>query len=140
MRNIFDSSDQSDILQRLEKLHYKSICLSGKMNPTEMLAHCCEPLQVAMGDIEVASNPIGLIKKLFSNKKEIISDEHQRQEEFIQWKNNLIIIIERLRVNGKSIIKSEKLPRLLFSGRVTKDKWAEINYTHIDHHLRQFGV
>jgi len=140
MKNIFNISEQNEILQRLEKINYQSINQSGKMNPAQMLAHCIQPIQVAMGETEIPSNLIRFINKLILNKNEATSKEYIGAEAFEKEKKKLIIIFEKLISNGKSAIKTEKLPFFLFSGRVSADKWAQINFTHIDHHLRQFEV
>jgi hypothetical protein len=37
--------------------------------------------------------------------------------------------------NSDSLIPENKL-----AGKFKKDDWGKLNYNHIDHHLRQFGV
>jgi hypothetical protein len=49
MKNLFNQSDVSEILERIEKLTANSQRQWGKMNVAQMLAHCNVSVETAMG-------------------------------------------------------------------------------------------
>ena len=53
MENIFDKSDNRQLIERLDKLSPESKPLWGKMNVCQMVAHCQKPLEVAEGKLKV---------------------------------------------------------------------------------------
>ena len=137
MKNIFNISDQAEILNRLEKLNYQSVDQSGKMNAEQMLTHCIQPLQVVIGDIKEQSNLIGFIKKVIFSRNNV---SIAAPDTFEMKKKDLKVVFEKLINGGKSIVLKDKLPSFPFSGKITADKWSQMHYDHIDHHLRLFGV
>jgi hypothetical protein len=150
VKNILNISGQNEILQRLAKLHAASQNMVGKMSPTQMLAHCTKPMQVAMGDA-AASYKLLEFLKMFSKKglrrknfNKNLPDTYEsgiaEQRKFIAGKMALLAILEKLNQEGTSAIQKDKLPYFLFSGRMSIDEWGHVNYTHLDHHFKQFGI
>jgi hypothetical protein len=146
MKTIFNEADKNEILQRIEKLTPESKALWGKMNVTQMLAHCAKGTEMAIGEIRPKSSPMQFLGRLLK-KKIIYSNDHFRKnsptaqelivvnpQEFSKEKVNFIAAIKRL---TSDITKAEKHP---FFGKMTTEEWGIINYKHADHHLRQFGV
>jgi hypothetical protein len=50
MKNLFEPDMANDIVSRINKLQPSARQLWGKMNVSQMLAHCQAPLLVALGD------------------------------------------------------------------------------------------
>ena len=73
VKNLFDASVKEDIINRINKLSPQSPALWGKMNVSQMLAHCQMPLGVATGKHTLKGNFIlKLIGPLF--KKQLFND------------------------------------------------------------------
>ncbi len=149
-KNILNISEQNEILQRLEKLYAGSQNKVGKMSPAQMLAHCIGPLQAAVGVEEGSYKRFGFVK-IFSTKGLREKTNHKKvpdtyesgiaeQRKFDAEKMALLAILDKLRHEGRAVIKEDKLPYFLFSGRMSIDEWGHVNYTHLDHHFKQFGV
>ena len=118
------------------------------MNVSQMLAHCQQPLKVALGEIRASRTFIGrlfggIAKKQFlkeevmkrnlpTDKSFIITGSRQFEEE----KEKLVSLIERFR-SGPGILTKEPHP---FFGKLTTEEWDILGWKHLDHHLRQFGV
>ena len=56
---------------------------------------------------------------------------------FDEEKNKLINLVRRFTELGPEGISKEPHP---FFGKMTTTEWDVIQYKHLDHHLRQFGV
>ena len=74
MSTIFNSSDNGFIISRLNQLTPESKALWGKMNVSQMIVHCQQPLLVSEGKLEVKRSLIGtvignMMKKKFLNKE-----------------------------------------------------------------------
>jgi len=146
MKTIFNEADKNEILQRIEKLTPESKALWGKMNVSQMLAHCAKGIEMATGELKTKSSPMQFIGRRIK-KKVIYSNDPFRKnsptaqeltiadpQEFSQGKVNFIATIKKL---TSETTKAEKHP---FFGKMTSEEWGIINYKHADHHLRQFGV
>ena len=66
MGNIFIEEDKDEIVRRLDELHPNSKPMWGKMNVSQMLAHCLVPTKISAGEIESKQTRPG---KLFGKTK-----------------------------------------------------------------------
>jgi hypothetical protein len=149
MKTIFNEADKNELIQRIEKLTPQSQALWGKMNVSQMLAHCVEATKLPTGEIKTKFTPIqllgGFFKKPFItggkpfNKNSPTSPELKvvDQKEFGKEKTNLISAINKAYTNKEHGIKSERHP---FFGKMSIEEWGILGYKHADHHLGQFGV
>lgn len=150
MKSLFNSSDNQEIIARLNTLTNVSQGLWGKMNVAQMLAHCQEPLLVAFGEKELKRGFIALLfggfmknqltrgekpfsKNLPTDKTFIVVDSREFEIE----KRKLITLVNRFFVSGNQGITKKDHP---FFGKMTPQEWDTIQWKHLDHHLRQFGV
>lgn len=150
MKNLFNPSDVSEIIKRIENLSPGSQKQWGKMNAAQMLAHCNISLETAM-DIHYVK-PLIFIGRLIgsmlrskalsekpfgknspTDKSYIFTGEHQLEEE----KSKLIGSVKKFLEGGAA--KCTKHPHPFF-GKFTPEEWAVFQWKHLDHHLRQFGV
>ncbi|NJB72770.1 hypothetical protein GGR42_003261 [Saonia flava] len=147
MKSIFDESSYNEITERLGKLNENSKRGWGKMSVGQMAWHCQYPLKIAVENKskKVKGNPI--FRWFF--KKSMYNDKH--------WKKNLPTApqlktseeknftyeVQKLQelVNKCHAVKERKEwnPHPLF-GHLTREQWGQMQYKHLDHHLRQFGV
>lgn len=146
MKSLLEKEGYEDIKQRLDALTTDSERQWGKMTPGQMLRHCQFPLSIAIEN--KANKPkFNILARLF--KKSMYNDK--------PWRKNLPtapllkITDERDFNKEKTILESlvdefyklkdreEWNPHPMF-GNFTRDQWGKMEYKHLDHHLRQFGV
>jgi hypothetical protein len=148
MSTIFNTSDNEFIISRINQLTSDSKALWGKMNVSQMIVHCQQPLLVSEGKLEVKRTLLGIVvgqmmKKKFLNKefgKNLPTDKKfiiTNNPEFEKEKQRLINQIQSFEKKGNSVIQNFKHP---FFGPMTAEEWGIISYKHLDHHLKQFGV
>ena len=69
MQNLFNIEDKDEIINRIDELHPDSKPMWGKMSVSQMLAHCMQPVRVALGEHKLGHSLIGkLLGKKFKNK------------------------------------------------------------------------
>ena len=148
MKNIFDPVINATLVERINQLTPSTPALWGKMNVSQMLAHCQVPIQVAYGELNVKG---GLVALLFGRmaKKQVINEQPfernlptmreakiKNDKGFDTEKSILIELVNRF-TNGPDVLTKKPHP---FFGPLTVDEWNTLQYKHLDHHLTQFGV
>jgi len=149
MNNLFNESDVSEILNRIEKLTPNSQRQWGKMNVAQMLAHCNKSVETAMGmnfmerlfigriigtllkSKVVGEKPFG--KNSPTDKSYIFPDNC----DFEESKLKAMASIRKFSEGGPLQCTTYPHP---FFGHFTPEEWAVFQWKHLDHHLRQFGV
>jgi len=150
MENIFNHADQQDLLRRLEKLTGDTKNVWGTMNAAQMLAHCAKALKLHSEEIKGTPSPMRFIGRLFKNsilgEKPLSKNAPTTLEikvtshndfDFAKEKRNFIEAFHRLIHAGEKGVKAQQHP---FLGKLTPQEWGRINYKHLDHHFRQFGI
>lgn len=150
MESLFDNQTHKKVLQRIELLSEQSQPQWGIMNVGQMLKHCQIPLEVANGTKEL-DEKVGFGKKLlfrffksamYNDKpwgKNIATPKDFKvvdQHVFETEKAHLIKVINEFHSKGLNL----HWPKHPFFGHFTTDQWGKMQYKHLDHHLRQFGV
>jgi hypothetical protein len=149
MSTLFNQSDVSAVLERINKLTPNSQRQWGKMNVGQMLAHCNVSLETAMGVNVVKRVFIGRIigpllkptvlgekpfgKNSPTDKTYIFTGEHDFEEE----KSKTIASVNKFFKGGHAGCTTYPHP---FFGKFTPEQWGVFQWKHLDHHLRQFGV
>jgi hypothetical protein len=149
MNNLFNQSDVSAILERIEKLTPNSQKQWGKMNVAQMLAHSNMSLETAMGQNFIKRLFIGRIigtllkprvlgekpfgKNSPTDKSYIFPDNLNFEGE----KSKAVASVNKFFEGGSSGCTTHAHP---FFGKFTPEQWAVFQWKHLDHHLRQFGV
>ncbi|MEO8664412.1 MAG: DUF1569 domain-containing protein [Ignavibacteria bacterium] len=148
MQNIFSKTNSNDIVLRINKLSHENKPIWGKMNVTQMLAHCQVQLHVAMGDIKLKRNLMGLLLGRFFKKKSTSEEPFRKNlptdkafiitgdRDFNEEKIKLLNLIQKISDEGEKIISNDPHP---FFGELTKSEWSVLIWKHLDHHLKQFG-
>lgn len=139
----------NDIRARLEKLSPQSQAQWGKMDVAQMLAHVTGNLEMATSDKKVSQMLMG---RLFGKgvKRQILTSGVQPknmgtfpylkvidQREFQKEKEVLQFRLEHFYKSGEAGMTRQ--PHEFF-GRLTPNEWARLQYVHLDHHFKQFGV
>ena len=150
MKSLFNTSDNDEIVSRINRLTGDTKPQWGKMGAGQMLVHASRPLQVAYGDLKLKRTLVGV---LFGNwaKKNIVRGEAPFRKnlptdknfvvkdspDFEDGKKALIALVRRFAQVGPTGITKEPHP---FFGKMTDREWDLLMWKHLDHHLRQFGV
>ncbi len=147
MRSIFEKTAYEEILTRVEQLNEQSERQWGKMTVGQMVWHCQMPLNLAIKNKATTKKGNPLIRWFF--KKSLYNDTPWRKnlptvpiaktkedKNFNHERENLVKMIKELYE-----LKDRKSwnPHPMF-GTFTPEQWGKLEYKHLDHHLRQFGV
>lgn len=146
MKSIFEESTFTEVLERLDQLSEDSQRLWGKMTVGQMLWHCQFPFVIAIKNKNKGNGNIFarlLFKKSLYNdkpwKKNLPTSPAIRAKEAKDFATEhaklkqLVVDLYDLRT------REEWNPHPTF-GKFTREQWGQMEYKHIDHHLRQFGV
>jgi len=146
-----DNHSTTELIQRFEQLQADASPLWGKMNPTEMLAHCTAAIKMAFGEIpaKLRFSPLkASIARLlfiewfpFPKDAPTTPEMHPKKklkqsESFPEEKQTLINHLNRMN-NTPAEFSFGMHP--LFR-EMNRKQWGKLIYKHLDHHLRQFGV
>ncbi len=146
MKSLFETESFTEIKNRLDTLTPANERKWGKMDISQMLNHCQHPLNVSLrkGNIKKQFFPLA-----FLFKKSLYNDKPWRQnlptaksfkiteiKDFYPEKATLVKLIDEFHEKKN---ESQWEPHPLF-GRFTPQQWGQMQYKHLDHHLKQFGV
>jgi len=149
MRNLFEPAAKQSILERLGALSPGAARQWGKMDASQMMAHCSVALEAGTGDKPLKQKLIGkifapFVRSSFLGEKPfgknsptdpafIVTDAR----DFAREKERLAGLVARFCERGPS--EAGKYIHS-FLGRISGDDWGVIMYKHLDHHLRQFSA
>lgn len=147
MKSFFQPQVYEELQQRLHQIDIASQQQWGKMNASQMLHHCQEPLKIAVNKSDVTLKPNWLVRLLF--KKMMYSpkpfkknsptppqfksigefDFHKEKAELQKWMNEL----------WEDRNNKNRSAHPVF-GTFTEDQWGIMQWKHLNHHFEQFGV
>ncbi len=146
MKSLFDQSTHNEILKRIDSLHENSERQWGKMTPGQMAWHCQFPLAIGVKNKNQGNG--NLFVKLFF-KKQMYNEKPFRKN--LPTAPNLKAKEPKDITNEKTKLKdlvnqfyecrnrTSWNPHPLF-GKFTHEQWGKVQYKHLDHHLKQFGI
>jgi hypothetical protein len=149
MQNLFDTRDRKDLARRLASLQPSSARQWGKMDVSQMLAHCAVALEVPCGDRVTPQRLLGRILAPFVRASVLgekpmarnapTSPEYRIADsrDFERERARLATLVDRFASLGPTGVDGVVHA---FFGRLTGDEWSRLMYKHLDHHLRQFGA
>ncbi|MFC3559623.1 DUF1569 domain-containing protein [Pedobacter jamesrossensis] len=150
MKNIFQPAVTSEVISRINKLTPSTNQLWGKMNVSQMLAHCNVSYEMVYDDIHPKPNAfMKLILKAFIKNVVVGEKPYKKssqtapaflitdEKEFEKEKARLIAYINETQELGETHFDGKES---LSFGKLTKTEWNNMFYKHLDHHLGQFGV
>lgn len=150
MKSLFNTSDNIEMISRINRLTVDSKAEWGKMSVGQMLTHAQRPLKVAFSELKLKRTLVGILfgnmakkklargeepfsKNLPTDKNFVVTDQRNVDDE----KKNLIALVQKFVHVGPGGITKEPHP---FFGFMTTQEWDTLMWKHLDHHLRQFGV
>lgn len=146
-----DDAATASLIQRIEQLEESKAPLWGKMNATQMLAHCSTALKMAFGDVPVKIRfspwKAGIARLIFVDlfpfpKNSPTAPElhpgkkMKASRDFLSEREELIRQLRRMLAAAPDHTFA---PHPLFR-HMSRDQYGKLIYKHLDHHLRQFGV
>ncbi len=149
MKSLFDSNTHQEVLHRIEQLDEQKQPNWGKMTVVEMLRHSQRPMEVANGKLSL-EKPNAVMKLIFKLFKSTMYNDEPWKQNLPTVKEFLVRETENFQTEKEGLIanlyefekKSTNLhwPEHPAFGKFSTDQWGKMQYKHIDHHLRQFGV
>jgi hypothetical protein len=148
MKTVFDKPTRDELIARINKLDENSLAQWGKMNVTQMIEHCRLWEEMISGDLKCKrSFPGRLVGQMVL--KGLLKDDSPLKRstptahELRVSETNSVIAVEK----AKWIDMIEKNVQFSnpdfvhpFFGKMTKEQIGQLDYKHIDHHLRQFNA
>jgi hypothetical protein len=149
MKSLFDTEPYTEIRNRLEALDADQTPRWGRMNPAQMMHHCQKAFEVPLGKSDL-KRPNMFMRMLFKRfKKSLYNDTPWKQnlptakqfrvtnaKDFEKEKAKLLDLMQDFHAKGTAY----DWPEHPAFGNFTTAQWGQMQYKHMDHHLRQFGV
>lgn len=148
--NIFTPEVTNEVIQRIETLTPSTQAHWGKMNVSQMLAHCNVTYEMMYENIHPKPNPIlKFILKLLVKKKVVDETTFSKnsstapqfiikiEKDFQKEKERLIQYMKKTQELGENYFDGRESHSF---GKLSKVEWNNMLYKHLDHHLRQFGA
>jgi hypothetical protein len=147
-KNLFDSTVRTEMIRRVGALRPDAQPGWGKMNIEQMLCHCIDSLKITFAEKGEVIMPTGFLTTGLAHWFVISlpipipknAPSHplyfeQKSELFERDGQLLIGYLERF-AKGRE----QKFGIHPAFGKLSPEQSARLQYRHIDHHLRQFGV
>jgi|TARA_R110000744_G_scaffold38582_3_gene88252 hypothetical protein len=150
MKNIFEKKVVDELIGRINKLNPSSIGLWGKMNVSQMLAHCNVSYEMVFTEKHPKPNgAMKLMLKLFVKQAVVNEKPYKKnsrtapaflvvdERDFDKEKKRLIDHLIKTQELGENYFHNKESHSF---GPLTKTEWNNLFYKHLNHHLEQFGV
>lgn len=148
--NIFSQEVSDQIIERINSLKPDSQPHWGRMNVSQMLAHCNVTYEMVYENKHPKPNLLmGFILKSFVKSK-VTNEVPYKQslqtapafimsgdKDFESEKARLISYIRKTQQLGEAHFDGKSS---LSFGVLTRNEWNNMFYKHLNHHLTQFGV
>jgi hypothetical protein len=149
MKSIFNVDNNAEVINRIDQLTVTTAAQWGKMDAAQMMAHCQASMSIAFGQSKCYRHWVGIVFGNIAKKrmlKVVVFDRHMPayiklritdDRDFENEKQKIKAIIKLALEKGEAGLV--KYPHPYF-GTFRSGEWAQLNWYHLDHHLRQFGV
>lgn len=148
--SIFSQPVSDAVIQRIEKLTPTAKGQWGKMNVSQMLAHCNVTYEMVYENIHPKPNPfMKFILKALIKRTVVTEKPYKRNSptasafliketrDFDLEKKRLVAYIQKTLQLGETHFNNKVS---ISFGKLSTAEWNAMFYKHLDHHLNQFGV
>ncbi len=148
--NIFDKEVSENVIHRINHLQPDKPPQWGKMNASQMLAHCNVAYEMVYEDKHPKPNALmkfilkSFVKQTVTGEKPYKRNSQtapafliKDTKDFEKEKNRLISYIRKTQQLGETNFVNKESHSF---GKLSITEWNNMFYKHIDHHLQQFGV
>ncbi|MDO1513575.1 DUF1569 domain-containing protein [Maribacter confluentis] len=147
MKSLLSEDGYKDIKSRLNNLKEDTDRQWGKMSVAQMCWHCQYPLKLAVENRPNTSKGNWFVKTFF--KKSLYNDKPWRKglptapqlkaKEEKNFDEEYRILHQLIDDFHATKSRDRWYPHPAF-GEFTKEQWGQLEYKHLDHHLKQFGL
>jgi hypothetical protein len=149
MKSIFNADDNGELIERINQLTAVTPALWGKMDAAQMMTHCTRSMNIAFGYAKCHRHWIGIFLGNIGKNRSLKVKQLDRNIpsfktlrigfpcDFAEAKKDFLAIIKIALDKGEAGLV--KYPHPYF-GTFKPGEWSQLNWKHLDHHLRQFGV
>ena len=146
MKSLHDPEAQKEILARLDRLTADSERRWGKMTAPQMVNHLNMAFNATLGKLGMTfqGNPFyARISKFFTFTP--LPIPHNWVKIPVDYESLGAYDIDQEKLRFRSLLrefsnKQTDWPEHLFLGHLTREEYGKLQYKHVDHHLKQFGV
>src|SRR5579859_3720740 len=147
MKTLFEPGASAAMIERIGKIPPQSTAQWGKMDVSQMLAHCGNALEMAMGTINPKRVLLGrllgpMFKSKYTDEKPFGHGSPTSEEirvtgrrDFHAERARLLSLVKKFSEGGEKVATKHPHP---FFGPLKSNEWGIGMYKHLDHHLRQF--
>jgi hypothetical protein len=147
MKTIWNSSDHTEMKNRIARLTPDARPRWGRMSAPQMVVHLTDALRMASGELAIAPKKVWLrhspLKQLIIYwlpwPKGVPTMEQLLSRVAGEWPAEVAALQSTL----DDLVRrgpANAAPAHPAFGRLTGRTWGVLVYRHLDHHLRQFGV
>jgi hypothetical protein len=147
--NIFSEEVANEVMARVNKLSPEDTPQWGKMNVSQMLAHCNVPYEMVYENKHRKPNAFMKFIIQLMAKNAVVSEKPYKRStptapafkiigdrDFEVEKSRLINYVQKTRQLGEAAFDGKESHSF---GKLNIDQWNNMFYKHLDHHLTQFG-
>jgi len=149
-KNLFDQKETQESLERINALTHESQALWGKMDVTQMFAHCNVAYELVYTDKH--PKPKGFQKfiiKLFAKNVVVGPKPYKKNSRtapmflisdhrvFDNERNRLVEHLQKTQQLGTEHFNRKESRAF---GTLSTKEWNTLFSKHLDHHLKQFGA
>jgi len=148
-KTLFEPEECERTVQRILGVTATTPPQWGRMDAARMMVHCRIAMQVAVGEVRLRRGWVGVILGPLA-KRILLSDKPFRRNgptapefrvleahDFDRARDELVAQVRGFQRGGAASLTPDPHP---FFGRLTAKEWQRLQWKHLDHHLRQFGV
>lgn len=148
--NIFEKDTTHQIIERINNLQPATAAKWGKMDVSQMLAHCNVTYEMVYDNVH--PKPNGFMRFLLKSmvKSKVVGEQTYPQnsrtapqfiiaseKDFEAEKNRLVAYLQKTQELGSAHFDGKES---LSFGKLNTKEWNNMFYKHLDHHLNQFGA
>jgi hypothetical protein len=147
MPSLRNQNARNSLLERLQRLTPASTRQWGQMDASRMICHLGDALSMALGDLPVKPIKAGpfqyfplkhLILYVFPMPKGVPTAPELLSSLPDSFESDRSVVAER--IQRMAAAPRGAGPVHPFFGPLTNEEWNALQYQHIDHHLKQFGL
>jgi hypothetical protein len=148
--DIFTKEVSEEVISRIQKLTPETPAQWGKMNVSQMLAHCNVTYEYIYDDkykkpkgitkiiLKLLVKPLVVNEKPYKQSNPTAPDFRIVDErDFLLERERLMGFIRRVQCDGAAHFDGKESHSF---GKLSKNEWNNMFYKHLNHHLTQFGV
>ena len=147
MESFFNEATYRRLRDRLETIDPTSEPAWGKMSAAQMFKHCQYPIQIALEKEKFTIKPNWLVRIFFKRmmysskpfQKNAPTAKAFRMKDFYDFSSEKEKLDHWMQELWYDRDNENRRPHPVF-GHFTKEQWGVLQWKHLDHHFRQFGV